>query len=125
MNTKPLFTIADIGCYSDSARGVCSGCVIIEMATTHGFTYYEECTRQQESLFDAFEIWQENEDRFVSLYHSEWEDFLISREDYLDLWEMAENYLNTMCDDTVWFGCSEGGDWGLWSVDEEEGNDNE
>ena len=120
MNNKPLFTIADIGCYADSARGHYTGCLIIEMATTHGFKPYGE------ELFDAFDVWQDNEDRFVSLYHSEWEDFLISRDDYLELWDMAENYLNSLCDDTVYFGSSECGDWGLWSVDEEaEDIDNE
>ena len=115
MNNKPLFTIADIGCYADSARGQYTGALIIEMATTHGFKPYGE------DLNDSFVRW-ESVDRWS--WCTAREQYLTEREDYHDLWEEAETYLNTLCDDSVYFGSSECGDWGLWA-NEEEGNEDE
>jgi hypothetical protein len=111
MKVKPLFTIADIGPYADSARGIYTGALIIEMAATHGFKPYGE------DIFDSFDAWSPI-DRWA--WCTAWEQYLTERDDYLELWEEAENYLNAMCDDSVYFGSSEQGDWGLWSVDEEE-----
>lgn len=111
----PIFTIEDAGMiYADCIRGHYIGCVVIDLACDNGFL------PDGVSLFDEFSAWSENEERFVSMYYSEWESWLTDREDYLDLWDMAENFLNSLCDDSVWFGCTEGGDWGLWENEQEE-----
>ena len=113
MNNDPVFTLSDVGCYADSARGIYTGALIIEMATTHGFKPYGE------DLNDTFDNWMDASHKGYT-WSSAWEEYLTEREDYHELWEEAENYLNTLCDDSVWFGSSECGDWGLWANEEEE-----
>lgn len=112
----PTFTRDDTGCYADSWRGQYIGCVVIDLACEHGFL------PDGDNLRDMFTTWmKKNHDGYT--WASAWEEYLTDREDYLELWEEAENYLNTLCADDVYFGSSECGDWGLWEMEQEEDED--
>jgi len=102
-----VFTRADIGCYFDSHRGRYIGVEVILLAEEHGYdiadlraTHENLCSTNVggtvvfESTFDE---WLVNECEF---YHEEWDD--------------AENFLNGLCDNEVWAGSGECGDWGIW-----------
>lgn len=110
--TVAIFARDDAGCYADSARGQYIGCIVIDMAHCQGWQPWE-------GFGNDYEAWQDSEACSES-YLTAWESFLTNREDYMELWEEAENYLNTLCDSDVYFGSSEGGDWGLWEIETDE-----
>ena len=110
---SPIFTSADVGCYADCSRGHYIGCVVIDLACEHGFL------PDGDNLRDMFDSWmEENHEGYT--WPTAWEEYLTDREDYCELWDMAENFLNTLCADEVYFGSSEQCDWGLWEVETEE-----
>ena len=41
-------------------------------------------------------------------------------EEYTWAWDEAEDFLNGLTADSVYFGSTEGGDWGLWPVEDDE-----
>ena len=101
---EPTFTKADVGCYLDSARGVYIGEAVQASAALHGWAPsdgvvacdHEECETAH------------SEDDHGTYYHEATSE--------------AEDYLNGLTADDVWFGSTESGDWGLWPL-EEESND--
>ena len=101
------FTAADIGCYLDSARGVYIGEAVQASALLHGWDPeegmvpcdHEECERGQRGQ-----------------PHSEADHGMF----YDEATTEAEDHLNGLTSDDVSFGSTEGGDWGLWLLNEEE-----
>jgi hypothetical protein len=102
----PIFTAADVGCYLDSARGVYIGEEIQASAALHGWapadtgvvggvipSDHEECKQPHQEADHG------------TLYHEATNE--------------AEDYLNGLTADDVWFGPTESGDWGLWPLEEE------
>jgi len=96
MNT---YTIDDIGVYFDGARGVYIGEAVQQLAASHGWKYSAQFETVKLADIDS-------PDRFSPTY-----DFA---------WDEAEQYLNTLTAEGVWFGSTEGGDWGLWAVESDE-----
>ena len=99
---EPIFTMADVGCYLDSARGVYIGEAVQASALLHGWApeegmvpcEHEECeTAHEEADHGTF-------------YHEATIE--------------AEDFLNGLTADDVWFGPTESGDWGLWPLEEED-----
>ena len=103
---EPTFTKADVGCYLDSARGVYIGEEIQASAALHGWAPeapegvvpcdHEECERGQP--------------------HEEFDHGIL----YDEATTEAEDFLNGLTADDVWFGPTESGDWGLWPLTENE-----
>lgn len=107
---EPTFTKADVGCYLDSARGVYIGEEIQASAALHGWSPaggvipcdHEECTgRTARGIF-----YGHLEDDHGTFYHEATSE--------------AEDHLNGLTADDVWFGSNESGDWGLWPLTENE-----
>ena len=90
MNT---YTIDDIGVYFDGARGVYIGEAVQQLAASHGWKYSAQ--------FETVNVADTDGDEYT------W------------AWDEAEDFLNTLTADGVYFGGSEGGDWGLWSVEDD------
>jgi hypothetical protein len=44
----------------------------------------------------------------------------VDEEFYDEAIDEAEDYMNGLCPSGLWFGSSDGGDWGLWSLEENE-----
>ena len=88
------FTIDDIGCFFDNARG---------WGEIHGLV--QDFAREYG--------WKAECDGI----NGDSDDFLIWQTEATD---EAEAYLNDLTDGTVWFGSSESGDWGLWPMDSDE-----
>jgi len=99
---EPTFTMADVGCYLDSARGVYIGEAVQASAALHGWAPadgvvacdHEECETAHEEADHG------------TLYHEATIE--------------AEDFLNGLTADDVWFGATESGDWGLWPLTENE-----
>jgi hypothetical protein len=80
------------GCYFDSARGQYIGIEVIRLAESYGFTLSDEDEKQC--------------DVYAEHYH--------------ELWDEAENYLNTMAPADYYFGSNpDSSDWGLWQAESE------
>ena len=102
------FTTTDIGCYFDGARGIYTGEAIQEMAQNAGWdawTYpnagvlspnHENCDGVKDGVEGHAEI-----------DHAQF---------YSEITDDAEEFLNNLTSDDVWFGSSESGDWGLWHI---------
>jgi hypothetical protein len=90
------YTIDDIGCYFDSARGVYIGEAVQQLAASHGWKYSAQ-----------FEM--------VNLADTDGSD----SEAYPWAWDEAEDFLNGLTAEGVYFGSSESGDWGLWAVEDD------
>tara|TARA_R110002051_G_scaffold262222_2_gene322154 strand:- start:445 stop:729 length:285 start_codon:yes stop_codon:yes gene_type:complete len=90
------YTIDDTGVYFDGARGVYIGEAVQQLAASHGWKYSAQ-----------FET--------VNLADTDGSD----PEAYTWAWDEAEDYLNDLTDKSVWFGNSESGDFGLWSVEDD------
>ena len=88
------FTIDDIGCFFDNARG---------WGEIHGLV--QDFARNYG--------WEPD---LSGTNHSQAEML----EWLSELTDEAEAYLNDLTDGTVWFGSSESGDWGLWPMDSDE-----
>ncbi len=101
-----VFTSEARGCYADSARGIYIGQdVVIPMAEKYGFV---------KELCDCTYC---HSHRLGNVYGVEWE---ISRcEWYNEIWDEAENFLTSLCEDGLYFGGNENGDFGLWEVENE------
>ena len=91
---RMTYTQADTGCYFDGARGVHIGEAVQQLAASHGWKY----TAQWEIVY------QDDTDG----------------EEYTWAWDEAEEFLNGLTADGVWFGANESGDWGLWVVEQED-----
>ena len=88
------FTKADIGCYFDGARGWED---IGDAILSMAATYgWKRTPLNSDSTWD----------------------------DWYDLITEAEDYLNTLTDDDVYFGSNESGDWGLWHICDDLRDDN-
>ena len=87
------FTTTDIGCYFDNARG---------WEDIHNRV--QDFAREYGKVFKFDNI---NEDA---------QDFPIWQNEATN---EAEDYLNGLTADDVWFGSTESGDWGLWPLEEE------
>ena len=87
------WTKSDIGCYFDGARG---------WGEIHDLV----------QDFARLEGWSAKTDNINE--HAE--DFPLWQDEATD---EAEEYLNTLTDDTVYFGSSEAGDWGLWLIEDD------
>ncbi len=105
-----VFTKKQAGCYADSARGIYIGQdVVIPMAENYGF------------VLELCDCEYCHAHRLGNIYDTGWE---ISRcEWYNEIWDEAENRLNTLCEDGIYFGSTENGDWGLWLTKDEEDGD--
>lgn len=89
---KATYTLADVGCYVDGARGIYAIDKILCIAEDHGKVWGDE-------LFS-------NDDPNDKTYSDEAED-------------IATDYMNTYCAvEGAYWGRSEQGDWGLWTIDE-------
>ena len=110
----PIFTGADIGCYLDSARGVYIGEAVQASATLHGWS-------PANTGVVGGVIPSDHEDcktgwtargRAIFMSHSEDDHGVL----YDEATTEAEDYLNGLTADDVWFGSTESGDWGLWPL---------
>ena len=88
------YTQDDTGCYFDGARGVYIGEAVQQLAASHGWKYSAQ--------FETVGVHDDGDP-----------------EAYTWAWDEAEVYLNTLTADGVWFGSTEGGDWGLWPVEDD------
>lgn len=90
-------TAAHEGCWFDCARGIYIGEAIIATAVDNGWDWkaagYEEGDISPDS------------------------------EHYCEAWDDAERFMGTLAPEGYWFGATENGDWGLWKVEEEEGEE--
>ena len=99
---EPTFTKADVGCYLDSARGVYIGEAVQASAALPGWSPaagvvacdHEDCEAAHEEADHG------------TLYDEATTE--------------AEDHLNGLTADDVWFGSNESGDWGLWPLTENE-----
>ena len=92
----PQYTLADVGCYVDGARGIYAIDRIIEIATAHGMAEVEcacgSCVQGQH----------------------EWSIGCSEVEDDCDL------FMNdTFAAEGACWGRNDNGDWGLWAIDDE------
>lgn len=101
MTTKTTYGAKEAGCWFDGARGIYIGDAIIETAIEHGFPCPEEPTKAPS--------WQGG---------TTWTD----SEYYHELTDEATEFLQQFAAEGFWFGCSEGGDYGLWPTEEEGGS---
>ena len=88
------YTQADTGCYFDGARGTYIGECVQQLAMSHGWKY----SAQWEMVYQCD----------------------TDGEEYTWAWDEAEEFLNGLTADGVWFGANESGDWGLWVVEQED-----
>ena len=101
---EPTFTKADVGCYLDSARGVYIGEEIQASAALHGWA---PADGEIPCDHDKCRWWvAHSEDDHGTHYHEATTE--------------AEDHLNGLTADDVWFGSNESGDWGLWPLTENE-----
>jgi hypothetical protein len=84
------FTTADLGCYFDNARG---------WDDIH--SQVQDFAREYGKVFKLDNINEDSDDFPI------WQNEATSE---------AEEYLNNLTSDDVWFGSSESGDWGLWHI---------
>lgn len=91
MNT---YTIDDIGVYFDGARGQYIGEAVQQLAASHGWKYSAQF--QTVGVHDG------------------------DGEVYTWAWDDAEDFLNDLTAEGVYFGSTEGGDWGLWAIEDDE-----
>ena len=98
MNT---YTSDDIGVYFDGARGVYIGEAVQQLAASHGWKYSAQFQTVNVADTDSEGVWSAN------------------GETYNGAWDEAEQYLNDLTADGVWFGANESGDWGLWAVEDD------
>jgi hypothetical protein len=101
---EPIFTMADVGCYLDSARGVYIGEAVQASAALHGWSPADGVVACDH---DDCETAHDEADHGTYYHEATIE---------------AEDFLNGLTADDVWFGSTESGDWGLWAL-EEESND--
>jgi hypothetical protein len=94
--TTHVFTRDDIGCYFDSARGTYIGEAIQEMAQAHGWKYLPIYP-----VIYVADVGEGHANDSLSYHEATTE---------------AEDFLNTLTADDVWFGPTESGDWGLWHL---------
>jgi hypothetical protein len=95
LNGRPKqfqFTGDDIGCYVDCSRGIYVGKRIQELAIEYGWS---NDPNANSAVLDP------------------------NDESYYDATDEAEEFLNTLCDDTVYFGVNESGDFMLMKRDTE------
>ena len=95
LNGRPKqfqFTGDDIGCYVDCSRGIYVGKRIQELAIEYGWS---NDPNANSAVLDP------------------------NDEAYYDATDEAEEFLNTLCDDTVYFGVNENGDFMLMKRDTE------
>ena len=90
-----LYTKDDTGCYFDSARGIYIGQAVIEMAVEHGM---------KDDPCNCESCKANGIDSDCEFYHERWDE--------------AEEFLNTLTSDDVYFGGNDNGDWGLWEIEE-------
>lgn len=57
--------------------------------------------------------------RFATKLGWEGEELKEDHEFYLEATQEAEDYINELCDDTVYAGSTENGDWGIWEIEAE------
>jgi hypothetical protein len=94
------YTLEDVGCYVDGARGIYATDAIQEFAEAHGMEQIEcKGHKHAETCFSS---------RFAGC------EFAGEIEDEADFY-MNENYGVEGC----YWGRSEGGDWGLWPIEED------
>lgn len=96
---KATYTLADVGCYVDGARGIYCIDAIVNIAESHGFTHDVEQTPT--GMPGSYLTYADYE--FSGELEDEIDDFMNS---------------NYGVDGAYW-GRSELGDWGLWTIDEE------
>ena len=96
----PTFTAADVGCYYDGARGIYIGEAVQASATLHGWTPVHGVVP-----CDHDDCQQGHEEADHGTYYDE-------------ATTEAEDYLNGLTAEDVWFGPTESGDWGLWLLEE-------
>ena len=100
--SKPdiTYTLQDVGCYVDGARGIYAIDTIVDFAETHGFTHDVEQTPTGMPgdflTYSSYEFAGELEDEI---------------DDYMNKHYAA---------DSAYWGRSEDGDWGLWKTEEEQ-----
>lgn len=94
--TNP-YTIGDVGCYVDSARGCYAIDGILNFVRSHGADLEHNCPSDNDCGFDGKSL-------STCEFSNEYED-------------EADDYMNTEfpVDGATW-GRSEQGDWGLWAI---------
>lgn len=108
MTTATRYTLEDVGCYVDGARGIYAVDRIVEIAEEHGMTEPEECTDTDCPHCNDHESGDERSLSWTHcLYDGEIED-------------EATEYMNDHHGlEGAYWGRSEAGDWGLWECEEE------
>lgn len=121
------FSMTDIGCYLDGARGVYIGEAIQEMAGHLGFRVGRGDSLHGSIAKGGVLYVPCNHDGIHGDgYNTETTCPCPGVNDhdgwYDEVTNEAEDFLNTLTDDNVCFGPTESGDWGLWHICEDELN---
>jgi hypothetical protein len=96
--TDITYTLQDVGCYVDGARGIYAIDAIVEFAESHGFTHdVEQTPTGMPGDFLTY-----SRDEFVGELEDEVDEY------------MNEHYPA----DGAYWGRSEQSDWGLWPTEE-------
>jgi hypothetical protein len=102
MGTTPneRYTLADVGCYVDGARGIYATDRIIEIAIEHGMEALASCECGQ---------------HLPTAFNSDYAgcEFIGEVEDEVDSFMNSQHAV-----DGAFWGRSEQGDWGLWTTDD-------
>lgn len=100
--TEPVFTKADVGCYGDSSRGRYLVDRVVELA-------------EDFAGFDPFPDSADDADPRDTPGGS-----LADYEHSDELWDDAEEHLNAVTEDGLYWGNNDNGDFGLWTIEDEE-----
>ena len=99
----PVYTLEDVGCYVDGARGIYATDAIVERAEGHGFTVEPCSTTDGHEHLDSY---------FPSLF--------AGCEHSAEIEDGATEYMNAQFPvKGAYWGRSEAGDWGLWPEEDE------
>jgi hypothetical protein len=105
------YTLTDIGCYVDGARGRYAVDRVVEIAEEHGMPELDGC-EDAECLRCA-----ENAHVAGDGSHTEWALCMCANEIEDDATDYMEEHYGV---DGCYWGRSEQGDWGLWPTEEGE-----
>jgi hypothetical protein len=101
------YTIDDAGCYVDSARGIYATDAVVELAEAHGMAYIDACDPGKDGHTDCQDAYFPS--RFAGC---EWAG---------DCEDEADDYMNAHYGvDGAYWGRNDNGDWGLWTIEDDE-----
>jgi hypothetical protein len=93
--TTPVYGASKEGCWFDCCRGIYIGEAIIDCAIDHGFEPKDEEGNPAVGTR------------------------VVDYEFYHDLTDEAQDFMQQFAAEGFSFGFSEGGDWGLWAIEED------